>query len=122
MKIFNLLAILAASALPSFAAMQVITFSPEHIAVGNTGVSTLFIGANSVLGGLPAGGACDEWGRTYFYIELNDDRAKHFEAMALSAQASGKKLLVYYSDSSPQAMMQWVGLTSCKIENVRIQD
>jgi hypothetical protein len=121
MRVFNPLTILAISAMSAFSAMQVITFSPDQIAVGNTGQPTLFIGSNSVLSGLPSGGACEEWGRTYFYIELNDDRAKHFEALALSAQATGKRLLVYYSDSFPQIVMQWIGQTGCKMENVRIE-
>jgi hypothetical protein len=105
----------------SFADMRTITFTPNHIAIGNAGPMVLFIGANSILSGTAPNGQCDEWGRTYFYLPLSDERTKHFEAIALSAQATGKNLMIYYSDSAPQVIMQWVGLTGCQIENLRIE-
>jgi hypothetical protein len=54
-------------------------------------------------------------------MELSDERAKHFEALALTAQSTDKNLFIYYDDAMPQYVMQWIGQTGCKMENVRIE-
>lgn len=105
----------------AFADMRVIEFKPDQIAVGEAGgTSVVFIGSNSEVSGLPNGN-CHEWGRTYFYLPVGDPKAKHFEALALTAQSTGQSLLVYYDDSRPQIVMQWIGQTGCLLENMRIQ-